>query len=379
MLQGQVVAVTGAGGSIGGELCRQILRYQPRRLLLIEQSEGLLFLIEQELIESGFKESIVPLVADICDGERIKGVFAEHKPAIVFHAAAHKHVPMMESQPVEAIKNNALGTARLGQAALHHGVRKFVLISTDKAINPTSVMGASKRMAEMFLQALWAANPAQTRFISVRFGNVLGSSGSVVPIFQKQIAAGGPVKVTHPEVTRYFMTIPEAVGLVLQSGTMGGGGEIFLLDMGKPVKILDLARKLILLQGLKPDEDISVEFTGLRPGEKMFEELNYNSEMMETTGHAKVYRLTTTAPRLEVVMNLLAELERHFGSATASELKRLMTRLVPEYRPGTASADRDKLPAVPQNRTDSIEAQQLLANPGYSSLVAASPIMPHQP
>ncbi len=333
MITGRVVTVTGAGGSIGSELCRQILRHQPEKLLLIEQSEGLLFLIEQELIEAGFGNRIVPLVADICDQERIEKIFNDHSPAILFHAAAHKHVPMMENQPAEAIKNNAIGTARLAQSAWRYGVERFVLISTDKAINPTSVMGATKRMAEMYLQAMRAAHPTPTRFISVRFGNVLGSSGSVVPIFQKQIAAGGPVKVTHPDVTRYFMTIPEAVGLVLQSGMMGREGEIFLLDMGKPVKIVDLARQLILLQGLKPGEDVAIEFTGLRPGEKMYEELNYNSEELAPTEHPKVYRLTTAAPDMEMVTAHLAEMERSFKHVTADELKRLMKRLVPEYTP----------------------------------------------
>ncbi len=347
MLTGQVVAVTGAGGSIGSELCRQILRYQPEQLLLIEQSEGLLFIIEQELVEAGFKSLIVPLVADICDAERIAGIFAEHQPAILFHAAAHKHVPMMESQPVEAIKNNAMGTARLARNALQAGVKRFVLISTDKAINPTSVMGATKRMAEMFLQALFGAHPAETKFMCVRFGNVLGSSGSVVPIFQKQIAAGGPVEVTHPEMTRYFMTIPEAVGLVLQSGMMGRGGEIFLLDMGKPVKILTLARSLILLQGLKPDEDIPIQFTGLRPGEKMFEELNYNTEELQPTSHHKVFRLTTAAAALEMVAARLAELEANLGRATPDDLKRQMTRLVPEYTPETRDKKVKTAPALP--------------------------------
>ena len=341
MLQGRVVAVTGSGGSIGSELCRQVLQYQPRRLLLIERSEGLLFLIEQELIEAGFQGIIVPLVADIGDTERINAIFGEHQPSILFHAAAHKHVPMMESQPGEAIKNNTMGTMRLAVAAVRHGVEQFVLISTDKAINPTSVMGATKRMAEMFLQALWTANPEKTRFISVRFGNVLGSSGSVVPIFQKQIAAGGPVKVTHPDMTRYFMTIPEAVGLVLQSGAMGTGGEIFLLDMGKPVKILDLAKKLILLQGLKPDEDINIEFTGLRPGEKMFEELSYNSEIMQPTVHPKIFRLTTLAPPLASITTMLLELEHQCDNRMdAVEVKRQVTKVVPEYRPGFAAPEK---------------------------------------
>lgn len=338
MFAGQVVAVTGAGGSIGSELCRQILRCQPRKLLLIEQSEGLLFIIEQELIEAGFKDLIVPLVADICDAQRIQGIFEEHQPAMVFHAAAHKHVPLMESQPVEAIKNNALGTAQLAQAARAAGAQRFVLISTDKAINPTNVMGATKRMAEMFLQSFQAKHRQGTKFISVRFGNVLGSSGSVVPTFLKQIAAGGPVKVTHPEVTRYFMTIPEAVGLVLQSGLMGQGGEIFLLDMGQPVKIVDLARSMIRLQGLKPEEDIPIQFTGLRPGEKMFEELNYGSEELQTTAHDRIFRLTTTAPSLERVNACFSELRASFTRLTTDELKLEMTRLVPEYTPQVKAA-----------------------------------------
>jgi len=349
MIKGRVVAVTGAGGSIGSELCRQILRCEPEKLLLIDQSEGLLFIIEQELVEAGFKHLMVPLVADICDAERLAGIFAEHRPVSLFHAAAHKHVPMMESQPVEAIKNNVLGTMRLARAAAASGVKSFVLISTDKAINPTNVMGATKRMAEIFLQAFGAETGGTTRFISVRFGNVLGSSGSVVPIFQKQIAAGGPVKVTHPEITRYFMTIPEAVGLVLQSSLLGQGGEIFLLDMGKPVKIVDLAKTMILLQGLKPEEDISIEYTGLRPGEKMYEELSYDGETMQTTQHPKIYKLTTVADGLEEVSAEIARLEAGMARMTADELKRQMTRLVPEYTPSL----RDQRPPVapPQQLT----------------------------
>ena len=346
MLKGRVVAVTGAGGSIGSELCRQILRCEPEKLLLIDQSEGLLFIIEQELVAAGFKHLLVPLVADICDAERLAGIFAEHRPETLFHAAAHKHVPMMESQPVEAIKNNVLGTMRLAKAAAAGGVKSFVLISTDKAINPTNVMGATKRMAEIFLQAFGAESADGTRFISVRFGNVLGSSGSVVPIFQKQIAAGGPVKVTHPDITRYFMTIPEAVGLVLQSSLLGQGGEIFLLDMGKPVKIVDLAKTMILLQGLKPEEDISIEFTGLRPGEKMFEELSYNRETMKNTQHSKIFKLTTASPCLKEVSAEITRLEAAMIRMTADELKREMTRLVPEYIPSI----RDNRPTVGQRQ-----------------------------
>jgi FlaA1/EpsC-like NDP-sugar epimerase len=333
MLAGRVVAVTGAGGSIGSELCRQIVRYSPKSLLLIERCEGQLFQIEQELVAAGCKHLIVPLIADIREEERVNAILAEHQPQILFHAAAHKHVPMMESQPEEAIKNNALGTAQLARLVLKHQVQKFVLISSDKAINPTNVMGATKRMAEMFLQAFQAANPEGTRFISVRFGNVLGSSGSVVPIFEKQIAAGGPVRVTHPEITRYFMTIPEAVGLVLQSGSMGQGGEIFLLDMGSPVRIVDLARRMIELHGLRPSHDITIEFTGLRPGEKLFEELNYSAETSHPTRHPKVFRLSTQAPDYKRVTNLLMALEFHLGYTSANQLKQRMVRLVQEYTP----------------------------------------------
>ena len=333
MIEGQVVAVTGAGGSIGSELCRQILLFQPRKLLLIDQSEGLLFVIEQELIEKGFGQLIVPLVANIRDPQRVGQIFSRYHPIHIFHAAAHKHVPMMESQPVEAIKNNAVGSLRLAQMALQYGVKSFVLVSTDKAINPTNVMGATKRMAEIFLQAMQDKHPGATRFISVRFGNVLGSSGSVVPIFHKQIAAGGPVKVTHPDITRYFMTIPEAVGLVLQSATMGAGGEIFMLDMGQPIKILELARSMILLQGFKPEIDIKIEFTGLRPGEKMFEELSYGHEESAATEHPKVFKLATKSLPMEILMGKLAELEAGFGKVGHDELKRRITSLVPEYTP----------------------------------------------
>lgn len=345
ILKGQVVAVTGAGGSIGSELCRQILGSQPEKLLLIEQSEAALFLIEQELIALGFKSLIEPIVADICDDRRVAKILAVYKPSILFHAAAHKHVPMMESQPAEAIKNNAIGTAKLAIEAQKAGVSRFILISTDKAINPTNVMGASKRMAEIFIQDLASKNNSLTRFISVRFGNVLGSSGSVIPTFQKQIAAGGPVKVTHPDVTRYFMTIPEAVGLVLQSAYMGNGGEIFLLDMGTPVKIVDLARSLIRLHGFKPDHDIAIEYTGLRPGEKMFEELNYDSESASPTEHPKIFRLSTTPADDIALSKKLRELESIIFDIPSNEIKSLMVGFVPEYKPDTKAGDTP----MPQN------------------------------
>jgi FlaA1/EpsC-like NDP-sugar epimerase len=333
ILKGRVVMVSGAGGSIGSELCRQIVSFHPQRLLLLEQSEVQMFLIEQELIHAGHGSIVLPLVADVLDLPRMKHIYQRFQPEVVFHAAAHKHVPMMESQPSEAIKNNVFGTVQIAELAFAHGVARFVMISTDKAINPTSVMGATKRMAEIFLQALHASGNGQTKFMAVRFGNVLGSSGSVIPIFNQQIAAGGPVKVTHPEVTRYFMTIPEAVGLVLQSAAQGEGGEIFLLDMGKPVKILDLAKQLIELSGLRPQEDIEIEFIGLRPGEKLFEELSYKAENLSSTNHPKIMRLVSDPLPLKEVRAQLDELSINLHQVEPNQLKVLLKSCVPEYQP----------------------------------------------
>jgi FlaA1/EpsC-like NDP-sugar epimerase len=333
LLNGRIVMVTGAGGSIGSELCRQIASFNPQRLLMVEQSEVQIFQIEQEMIERGHKGTVLALVADVLDPARMRQIFERFRPAVVFHAAAHKHVPMMESQPGEAIKNNCIGTARMCDLALEYDVERFVVISTDKAINPTNVMGATKRLAEIYMQSLHAANPGRTRFMAVRFGNVLGSSGSVIPIFKKQIAAGGPVKVTHPDVTRYFMTISEAVGLVLQSATQGEGGEIFVLDMGKPVKIVDLARQMIELSGFKPGEDIDIEFVGLRPGEKLFEELSYQGEHVAPTVHAKIMRLVCTPADLEQTKTVLHRLVIEIHHAEPNQLKQLLKQAVPEYQP----------------------------------------------
>jgi FlaA1/EpsC-like NDP-sugar epimerase len=333
LVTGRCVVVTGAGGSIGSELCRQIASYRPARLLMVERSEFLLFQIEQELREAGAGAEIVPLVADILDLDRITRIFSRYSPSVVFHAAAHKHVPMMEQQPAEAVRNNVGGTRLLADLALAAGVTHFVLISTDKAINPTSVMGATKRIAELYLQALQQQHPGRTKFMSVRFGNVLGSSGSVIPTFKRQIAAGGPVTVTHPDVTRYFMTVNEAVGLVLQSATQGSGGEIFVLDMGQPVKIVDLARQLIELSGLEPERDIEIKFTGLRPGEKLFEELNHSTENHHPTSHSKIMRFVGSPPLLP---DLKEGLERLASSASGMEgdvVKHAIKQLVPEYQP----------------------------------------------
>lgn len=329
----KIVVVTGAGGSIGSELCRQIASFVPQQLLLIERSEFLLFQIEQELIGLGFGTVIVPLVADIMDPERMAGIFQQHSPTVVFHAAAHKHVPMMEQQPAEAFRNNTLGTCQLAELSATHGVERFVMISTDKAINPTNVMGATKRMAELYLQALQNTRPGVTKFMAVRFGNVLGSSGSVIPTFKKQIAAGGPVTVTHPEVTRYFMTVNEAVGLVLQCATLGERGEIFVLDMGQPMKIIDLARQLIELSGLNPDTDIEIKFTGLRPGEKLYEELNHNTENMTHTSHAKIMRFTGMAQPLAELQSGLEAVKRAATTRNAAEVKLAIHQLIPEYQP----------------------------------------------
>ena len=339
VLNDRTVLVTGAGGSIGSELCRQIAAFKPSCLLLVEQSEVQLFQIEQQLIHLGHGPIIVPVIADILDKPRMNGILRRHQPAVIFHAAAHKHVSMMETQPGEAIKNNALGTAGLAEMAVAHGVERFVMISTDKAVNPTSVMGASKRLAEVFLQAFAQANPGQTKFSAVRFGNVLGSSGSVVPIFERQIAEGGPITVTHPDVVRFFMTIPEAVGLVLQTCAQGNGGEIFVLDMGKPVKIAELASQMVRLSGLEPNRDIEIKFIGLRPGEKLYEELHHLRANCTGTAHTRIMRLTSEPESLDVVRDQVHWLSQELHSASPDELKLMLKRILPEYTPALASGE----------------------------------------
>lgn len=339
VVAGKVVMVTGAGGSIGSELCRQLLTYHPERLLMVEQAEGALFMIESELNERGHRNTIMPLVADILDTPRMQFIFERFRPQIVFHAAAHKHVFMMERQPSEAVKNNTTGTRLLAELAASSGVETMVFISTDKAINPTSVMGATKRLAEMCLQHVQHQPGNRTKFIAVRFGNVLGSSGSVIPIFKRQIEAGGPVTVTHPDVTRYFMTIPEAVGLVLRTAHLGSGGEIFVLDMGKPVKIVDLAKQLIELSGLKVGEDIEIKFVGLRPGEKLFEELQHQSEALLPTPHPRITRLGAQSPVIQDWHDrCLNTLERKVTTLEANQVKLAIKELVPEYHPHLDSA-----------------------------------------
>jgi FlaA1/EpsC-like NDP-sugar epimerase len=291
LVEDKVVMVTGAGGSIGRELCRQIADRNPSKLLLVERSEPALFAAEQELLESHRHVPVAPCASSVCDEDSMKRLMLKHRPALIFHAAAHKHVPLMEAQPAEALRNNAMGTEIMARLANEFGTNKFILISTDKAVNPTSVMGATKRLAEMLIEEIQHASQTNCAFAAVRFGNVLGSSGSVVPTFRRQISEGGPVTVTHPEVSRYFMSIPEAVGLILQTALQAQGGEIFVLDMGQPVKIVELARQMIELSGFKPDEDIKISFTGLRPGEKLYEEPIHEMENVEPTVHAMVHRV----------------------------------------------------------------------------------------
>jgi FlaA1/EpsC-like NDP-sugar epimerase len=328
-IKDKTILVTGAGGSIGSEMCRQICLFQPKLLLLAEQAENPLFYIERELRSTFSDVLIKAVVCNITDKVRVEEVFEKHKPQVVIHAAAHKHVPLMELNPGEAIKNNTFGTKIIADASDKFGCTNFVMISTDKAVNPTSIMGSSKRIAEMYIQDL--DRTSDTHFVTVRFGNVLGSEGSVVPIFKKQIAEGGPVTVTHPEMKRYFMTIPEASQLVLQAATMGKGGEIFVLDMGEPVKIVDLARELITLSGFKVGEDIEILYMGVRPGEKLFEELRIKGEDMQATRHPKI----SIWKNLPMDRNKLREgLESLSQVAGTQELGKIVNRikeLVPEY------------------------------------------------
>ena len=287
-LQNKVVLVTGGGGSIGSELCRQVSSLNPKQLIILDNYENNAYAIQQELVRKyGTSLNLITVIASIREEKRMDDIFKKYKPDVVFHAAAHKHVPLMEKNPSEAVKNNIFGTKNLAVLADKYKVKRFVLISTDKAVNPTNIMGATKRAAEMIIQTM--NEKSETEFVAVRFGNVLGSNGSVIPLFKKQIEEGGPITITHPEIIRYFMTIPEAVQLVIQAGAMTKGGEIFVLDMGEPVKIIDLAKNLIKLSGFEPDVDICIEFTGLRPGEKLYEELLMSEEGLTDTSHEKIF------------------------------------------------------------------------------------------
>ncbi len=327
------VLITGAGGSIGSEMCRQICNFKPTKLILVEQAENPLFEIENELNASHPDIPIEPCVADIYDRERIFALWEEQSPEVVIHAAAHKHVPLMERNPCEAIKNNILGTRNVADASCKFAVNEFVMISTDKAVNPSSVMGASKRIAEIYTQTLNGREGCKTQFKAVRFGNVLGSAGSVVPTFRKQIAAGGPVRVTHPEMTRYFMTIPEAAQLVLQAASTGTGGQIYLLDMGEPVKIVDLAKQMITLSGFRPGEDIDIVFSGTRPGEKLFEELRTDGEDIEPTVHSKILIWQSRPNEWEQITQTLRKLEDLQNSPDGDKIIDVIREIVPEYEP----------------------------------------------
>lgn len=330
LIAGQTVLVTGGGGSIGSELCRQIAEQKPKQLVIFDIYENNAYDLQQELKHSHPELNLKVLIGSVRDEARIRSIFETYRPKLVFHAAAHKHVPLMEDSPNEAVKNNALGTFKTAKAAGDYGVRKFVLISTDKAVNPTNIMGATKRLCEMIIQMMNQEYP-KTEFVAVRFGNVLGSNGSVIPLFKKQIAEGGPVTVTHPDIIRYFMTIPEAVSLVLQAACYAEGGEIFVLDMGEPVRIADMAKKLIRLSGFTPDVDIKIEYTGLRPGEKLYEELLMAEEGLDATANKLIF----IGQNIEVnncwLAKKLTELDA-LDDDEPEEVRRLVHEVVPTYQ-----------------------------------------------
>lgn len=332
-IRGRRVMLTGAGGSIGSELCRQICRFRPELLMLYEIAESPLYEIELELKQSFSYVTVVPLLADIQDKHELEKAIGAYKPQIIFHAAAYKHVPMLELQPWKAVENNIVGSANLIDAAKKFNVERFVFVSTDKAVRPTNVMGACKRAAEMLVQSNNGPSASNTQFIIVRFGNVVGSVGSVLPLFKKQIAKGGPVTVTHPDVTRYFMTIPEASQLILQAGAMGNGGEIFLLDMGVPIKIDDMARDLIRLSGFEPDEDIMLDYIGLRPGEKLYEELITKGEGIVQTKHEKIMVLKGTESDRILLNGKINELIQLVKDQDERRIKAKLQEIVPEYEP----------------------------------------------
>lgn len=328
-ISGKPILVTGAGGSIGSELCRQVSRLQPSLLIMVDQSEGSLFEIEQELLKERRFASAAAVVADIANRARTKAIFNQYQPAVVFHAAAYKHVPLMEANPIEAIENNLLNTRVVAETAIQTGVERFVFISTDKAVDPVSVMGSSKALAEKLVQ--FFAHDSSTRFMSVRFGNVLDSSGSVVPTFKHQIALGGPVTVTHPEMARYFMTIPEAVQLVIQAGAMGEGGEVFVLDMGEQVPILELARNMIRLSGFEPEKDIPIEFSGIRPGEKLREKLFRDDEKALPTEHERILVVKNSGPDIARFRDDILQLEKAVSTGSPEKIQEEFSQMCAYY------------------------------------------------
>ncbi len=329
-IEGKTVLVTGGGGSIGSELCRQIMRYNPEKLVVLDIYENNAYDLQMELNFKYDREKIDIVIASVRDKERLRKIFSEYKPYIVFHAAAHKHVPLMEDSPGEAIKNNVFGTLNTVECASEFGVKRFVLISTDKAVNPTNVMGATKRVCEMIVQC--AQQNSKTEFVAVRFGNVLGSNGSVIPLFKKQIEAGGPVTVTHKDITRFFMTIPEAAQLVLQAASYAKGGEIFVLDMGEPVRIYDLAKNLVRLSGYTPNEDMRIEVCGLRPGEKLYEELLMDEEGLKNTEHEKIFIGKPIEIEKEMLFDMLAELKAVAETGEIEKVKDCIEKVVPTYK-----------------------------------------------
>ena len=333
---GETVFITGAGGSIGSEICRQIARFNPGKLVLLGHGENSIFEIEQELRAEHPGIDYITEILDIQDRQKVYLIFERYKPGVVFHAAAHKHVPLMERNPEEALKNNVIGSQNLAEAADKTRVKTFVSISTDKAVNPTSVMGATKRTVEMLIQSL--DQRSQTKFVAVRFGNVLGSSGSVIPTFKRQIAKGGPVTVTHPDMVRYFMTIPEAAQLVIQAGAMAKGGEIFILDMGKPVKIVDLAKDLIRLSGFEPDVDIKIQFTGIRPGEKLFEELLTAEEGITSTKHSRIFVAKPNGMDVKLLEELTHIVRERGSYLTRDEVIELLQTVIPTFHKKAAKA-----------------------------------------
>lgn len=329
-LRDKVVLISGAAGSIGSELVRQVSRFHPKLLLLVDQAESPLFQLELDQGAKFPKVNAKYLIADVANVERMKSIFEEYQPHYVFHAAAYKHVPMMEKNPMEAVKVNVFGTKNMAELSVKYKAHKFVMISTDKAVNPTNVMGASKRFAEIFVQSL--SSSSSTQFITTRFGNVLGSNGSVIPLFEKQIAKGGPITVTHPEVTRFFMTIPEACRLVMEAGSMGKGGEVFVFDMGKSIKIVNLAEQMIRLSGLQLGRDIQIQFSGLRPGEKLYEELLTSHENTKATHHKKILIAEVESFQMEEVQKILSELREALIQQEEFELVRLLKKMIPEYK-----------------------------------------------
>jgi FlaA1/EpsC-like NDP-sugar epimerase len=379
-IHGKVVMVTGAAGSIGAELCRQILRLNPAALVGFDIAETPLFQIDRELSNHFPNTPFYPEIGDITNLAHLHRVMEEYHPAVLYHSAAYKHVPLMEKHAFSAIENNVFGTLNTAIASLDHSVEDFVMISTDKAVRPTSIMGATKRLAELVIRSL--QQRSDTRFVAVRFGNVLGSSGSVVPIFKEQIAAGGPVTVTHPEMRRYFMTIPEAAQLVMQSLSLGRGGDVFLLDMGEPVKIADLARDLILLSGLKPDRDIELQFTGLRPGEKLFEELNLQNESLLPTLHGKIRRYVSPSDlEFSVLQKSLLELRRIVDDRDVPALVTLLKSVIPDYTPSPqlleSASSYSAKHAMEANPDIAVPTEILVSIPSHPSERDDEQIIPH--